>query len=104
MFVFKVFIYRGLIFGAYLKVYLNYARVLLCLVLLFWCYFFDFSVCFLCFLLHLVFWCFFVDKRELLSTGESVVSWSYLLRIINMFKATQHVKSLGDVIRFVLYS
>ena len=104
MFVFKVFIFRGLFFGAYLKVYLNYARVMWNVLLRFISYFLFFLERFLMFLYYLVLWCFFVDKRKLLSYDESIVSWSILLRLINMFSATQHVGTLGDVIRFVLYS
>ena len=42
-FLFKVFIFLGLFFGAWLKVYLNYARDYISRVLLFFSYFMFFS-------------------------------------------------------------
>ena len=46
----------------------------------------------------------FVRHPELLSSVESIVSCSLLLRVINMFEAISCVLVLGDVIRNVLHS
>ena len=73
---------------------------IIAVLMLFFCFSGVFFVVFIVF----GFLVFFVDKRKLLSTGESVISWSNLLRTINMFNATQHVDVLRDVIRFASYS
>lgn len=47
---------------------------------------------------------FLVNFSELLSRYETIIKRPNILRVINIFESNQHIESLGDVIRFTLYS